>query len=90
MIAVSSATLRAATRDWTMHNWSTDPYSHGVYTYARTGHGDAGSKLRESIEDTLFFAGEATADGAEQDTVHGALTSGLRAADKAAAALRRA
>jgi monoamine oxidase len=39
------------------------------------------------VRDTLFFAGEATADGEETGTVHGALGSGIRAAKEVAVVL---
>jgi monoamine oxidase len=39
------------------------------------------------MQATLFFAGEATADGEEVGTVHGALSSGVRAAKEVIAAL---
>jgi hypothetical protein len=45
----------------------------------------ARARLRRPVEDTLFFAGEATAGGGEGGTVGGALQSGL---DAAAACLK--
>ena len=50
---------------------------------------DASEWLREPVQDTLFFAGEATADGEEIGTVHGALSSGLRAAADAIPAVMK-
>jgi len=66
--------------DYATHDWSRDPFSRGAYSFTRAGQDDAPGKLRQPVADTLFFAGEATADGAEVGTVHGALGSGLRAA----------
>ena len=51
----------------------------GGYSYVRVGGEGAREWLAEPIEDTLFFAGEAT-DVEEAGTVAGALRSGERAA----------
>ena len=48
---------------------------------------DAPARLGESVEGTLFFAGEATADPAELGTVGGALDSGARTAEEVLASL---
>ena len=62
------------------HDWVDDPFSRGAYSYARVGGAAAGARLAEPVDDTLFFAGEATASGGNTGTVHGALESGRRAA----------
>jgi monoamine oxidase len=62
-----------------LHDWQTDPFSRGVYSYATAEAADAPDVLAAPVENTLFFAGEAT-DGAHTGTVHGALASGYRAA----------
>ena len=69
------------------HDWVDDPFSRGAYSYARVGGADAGARLGAPVEDTLFFAGEATATGGNTGTVHGALESGRRAAGEVLAAL---
>jgi monoamine oxidase len=84
---VPKTVLGAALVDTATHNWSQDPFSRGAYSFTRAGQDDAPKKLRQPVENTLFFAGEATADGEEIGTVHGALASGLRAASEVAAAL---
>ena len=57
--------------------------------WARPGYRlDYEVQLNEIASDTLFFAGEATADGEEVGTVHGALASGLRAAGEISSVLR--
>jgi Flavin containing amine oxidoreductase len=43
---------------------------------------EAQTLLARPIEDTLFFAGEATELAGHQATVHGALFAGERAADE--------
>jgi monoamine oxidase len=62
-----------------LHNWQTDPFARGAYSYVTAGGGDARKVLARPIEGTLFFAGEAT-DEDEAATVGGALQSGARAA----------
>ena len=48
-----------------------------------------GGRLAEPVEDTLFFAGEHTAAGGHHATVHGAIASGRRAAERVLSALGR-
>ena len=62
-----------------VQDWQADPHSRGGYSYVRVGGEGARERLAEPIEDTLFFAGEAT-DTDEAGTVAGALRSGERAA----------
>lgn len=79
--------LYRAMVDFASHNWSRDPFSRGAYSFIAAGRESASAELRQPVASTLFFAGEATADDAEIGTVHGALTSGLRAASEVAGAL---
>jgi monoamine oxidase len=44
--------------------------------------------LAAPLEDTLYFAGEATDTAGYRGTVHGALESGLRAAEEILTTLR--
>ncbi|HXE58657.1 MAG TPA: NAD(P)/FAD-dependent oxidoreductase, partial [Gemmatimonadales bacterium] len=64
------------------HDWSADPFARGAYSYAVVGGSDAPDLLAEPIEETLFFAGEATAGDGTNGTVQGALTTGTRAANR--------
>src|SRR6185295_10029272 len=61
------------------HDWQRDPLSRGAYSYMAVGGGRARAELAAPVDDTLFFAGEAT-DEEEPATVTGALQSGERAA----------
>jgi monoamine oxidase len=70
-----------------MHDWSRDPFARGAYSYVAVGGGDARAALGKPLEDTLFFAGEATSIDGQGGTVNGALETGERAAAQAAAAL---
>lgn len=70
------------------HDWVHDPFARGAYSYVTVGGGDARAALAAPVEDTLFFAGEATSNDGQGGTVNGALETGERAAREAAAALR--
>ena len=61
------------------HDWQADPYARGGYSYVSVGGTGAREALAAPLEDTLYFAGEAT-DAQQSGTVGGALASGLRAA----------
>jgi len=64
------------------HNWRGDPFSRGGYSYVPVGGLNAPAELARPIEDTLFFAGEATNTTGHSGTVHGAIASGIRAAQE--------
>ena len=70
-----------------VHNWSSDPYSGGGYSYVAVGGLDAPEELAAPVEETLFFAGEATNQQGHTGTVHGALQTGYQAAAQIARAL---
>ena len=59
-------------------SWLTNPYIGGAYSVLVPGGGDARAVLAQSLDDKLFFAGEATSPDAFQ-TAHGAWQSGLDA-----------
>jgi monoamine oxidase len=61
------------------HDWASDIYSRGGYSYVPVNGLLAQGALAKPLEETLFFAGEATSQG-HFGTVHGALMSGQRAA----------
>ena len=62
------------------HNWQSDPYSRGAYSYVASGGSDVQRELAAPVDETLFFAGEATNFDGHHGTVHGAIASGYRAA----------
>jgi monoamine oxidase len=61
------------------HNWGKDPFSRGAYSYVKVGGDSAQRDLGTPVENTLFFAGEATDVSGHNGTVHGALASAQRA-----------
>lgn len=66
-------------------DWGRDPWSRGAFSYPRVGALWASRAWAEPVANTLFFAGEAT--GCGPASVHGALSSGLRAAAEVLEAL---
>jgi monoamine oxidase len=62
------------------HNWHTDPFSAGSYSYVTAGGFELSQTVGRPVEKTLWFAGEAMASEGYWGTVHGALASGRRAA----------
>ena len=62
-----------------MHDWQADPFARGGYSYVKVGGTGAREELAAPLEETLYFAGEAT-DTEQSGTVGGALASGIRAA----------
>ena len=63
-----------------VHDWQSDPFARGAYSYGKAGESEAPRILGMPIEGTLFFAGEATDVSGHTGTVHGAIASGQRAA----------
>ncbi len=88
VFGVPKTALRRGVQDFATHNWSSDPFSRGAYSFTVAGGDHYAAELRTPVAQTIFFAGEATADGEEIGTVHGALASGLRVAEEVRRALR--
>jgi monoamine oxidase len=63
------------------HDWHADPFFRGAYSYVPVNALPARQFLRRPVDQTLFFAGEAT-DITGGGTVHGAIGSGIRAAEQ--------
>lgn len=62
------------------HDWQSDPYSRGAYSYVLAGGMGAQPELARPLAGRLFFAGEATQSDGHHATVHGAYSSGVRVA----------
>ena len=67
--------ITAELRNSYFHDWQADRFALGAYSYLRVGGADARERLADPIEDTIFFAGEATSSD-DSGTVAGALDSG--------------
>jgi monoamine oxidase len=68
-------------------DWGSDPWSGGAFAFPRAGAPRAGAAWAEPVADTVFFAGEATCDRPAR--VHGAMESGIRAAEEIVEVLGR-
>jgi monoamine oxidase len=65
--------------EWYYHDWINDPCTLGAYSYVRVGAKTARDDLARPVEETVFFAGEATMSDGSAGTVHGAIRSAHRA-----------
>jgi monoamine oxidase len=74
--------LRSRLRVAYAHDWSADPFAGGAYSYGGIGAITARAALVRPVDGTLYLAGEAVAEEGRNATVHGALASGYRAADR--------
>ena len=72
------------------HDWDMDPYARGAYSYSLVGGAAAAAKFARSVEDTLWFAGEAADAEGRNGTVNGAIGSGRAAAKAVKKSLGRA
>jgi monoamine oxidase len=75
---------------WYLHNWQADQFARGAYSYVTVGGLADQEALGRPVEETLFFAGEATECEGHHATVHGAIASGQRAAREVLQSLCRA
>ena len=80
LVGVSFEELQALLEEGYFHDWQTDPFSRGAYSYGKVGANEAQRALVRPVEDTIFLAGEATDISGHNGTVHGAIASGHRAA----------
>ncbi len=85
-VGVDAGRLRGELRGGFCHDWQSDPFARGAYSYAGVGGRRAGTELAAPVDSTLFFAGEATQSDGRNATVHGAIASGQRAAKDVLAA----
>jgi monoamine oxidase len=79
ILRVPEVSLRKLLVNCYSHDWSADPFSRGAYAYLPVKGLEAQHALATPINNTVYFAGEATSVG-HIGTVHGAMESGQRAA----------
>jgi monoamine oxidase len=72
--------INRALSSWHFHNWHSDPFARGAYSYVPAGALDAPGKMQHPVEETLYFAGEHTDTSGHWGTVHAALATGKSAA----------
>lgn len=88
ILSVPEKRLRELLVDFHTHDWNSDPFSRGAYAYLPVGGLELQRTLARPLDNTLFFAGEATSIG-HIGTVHGAIESGQRVAKEVVASLSR-
>jgi monoamine oxidase len=76
IFGVSEEAIRKHVVHWRIANWVSDQNSCGAYGYATVDAERVTTMMREPIEDTIYFAGEALYTGAAMGTVEAALVSG--------------
>ena len=89
LLRMFTARVQAALEKAYVHDWQSDAFSRGAYSYVRAGGDAAQEQLARPVADTLFFAGEATETTGYFSTVHGAIASGQRAAAELLTSARR-
>jgi monoamine oxidase len=82
LLTVGVGDLQHSLEDAYFHDWQSDPFSRGAYSYGKVGADGAQEALGRPVKNTLFFAGEATDTSGQNGTVHGAIASGYRVADE--------
>jgi len=82
LLGMDSSRIRSQLSATYYHDWSSDPFSCGAYSYVQAGGEGSQRLLGEPVANTLFFAGEATDMSGHNGTVHGAIASGQRAANE--------
>jgi monoamine oxidase len=80
IFGVPLETLQGLVQESFVHDWHSDPYSRGAYSYVLADSEEPARRLAAPVGNTLFFAGEATDFSGHNGTVHGAIASGQRAA----------
>jgi monoamine oxidase len=80
IFGIPRATLEDQLQAVYAHDWSTDPFARGAYSYGGVGALGAKEALRRPVAATLFMTGEAIAPAGRNATVPGALFGGLATA----------
>jgi len=88
-VGASLRSLAAELEDVRVFDWASDPFARGAYSWVPVGGLDAPAALAMPLNDSLYFAGEATDVGGDPGTVHGALATGARAAHEIRRGLTR-
>jgi len=78
--------VRAELEKAWFHDWTSDRFARGSYSYVNVGGAHARGVLAAPVAGALYFAGEATDESVNATTVAGALGSGERAAEEVIAA----
>jgi monoamine oxidase len=80
-VGMSLRTIKRHVATAFTHDWTNDPFARGAYSYAGVGGAHASRKLARPVQGTIFFAGEHADREGRHGTVHGAIGSGIAAAE---------
>jgi len=80
LFTMEAEALKGMLNNYAIHNWSMDPYCCGGYSYDVVEGSRQKQILKQPVENTLFFTGEALFEGIEVGTVEAALVSGRETA----------
>ncbi len=81
--------LHELLESWRVQDWQREPFTRGGYAVIPSGASEELRALALPVEDSLFFAGEATNTEGEEGTVPGAIDTGVRAAREVLALARK-
>jgi monoamine oxidase len=87
IVAHLGSDYRKKLRPLSASRWAHDPFATGSYSYAQPGRAGDRAKLATPVDGRIFFAGEATSPNFFS-TCHGALESGIKAAEDVTALAR--
>jgi monoamine oxidase len=59
-------------------DWGKEPFVRGTYSFDKMGIGNSREILAKSVNDVIFFAGEATCTNGHHASIHGAMESAER------------
>jgi monoamine oxidase len=82
LFSVSTEIIKQELKDVRIFNWKNNPWSRGAYSYSLVGSGSAKEICRESIQNRIYFSGEAYYDGPFPGTVESAVVSGLETSNQ--------
>ncbi len=88
MLGIERARVEEELDSYFYHDWSADTFSRGAYSYGTVGALEWQKELAKPVENTLFFAGEATGQEGDNATIASAIRTGERAAREVMRALR--
>jgi len=86
-LAMPRTTLEQLVTGAWYHDWEHDPLTRGAYSYGAVGWVDKAPTLTEPLSNTVYLSGEHTDATGRLGTVHGAIATGLRTAERVERAL---
>ena len=76
IFAISPDIIKNGLKEVRICNWKKEPWSRGAYSYAMAGFDKAKATCSKSVQNRIYFTGEAYYDGPYPGTVEAAVVSG--------------